>query len=143
MAKLRGYDYEIVYKKGIDNGATDALSRAPSSELIAMTFFALSTELIERIRRSWETNKDCDDLLRAVAAGLGPSKFAVKNDILERGLGWIVVGRDDKVHKDILLLFHASTLGGHSGATATHKKVSSIVYWKGLKRDVREFVRKG
>lgn len=38
--------------------------------------------------------------------------------------------------------FHSSPIGGHSGYLRTYKRLASIVYWEGLKRDVQEFVSK-
>ena len=38
-------------------------------------------------------------------------------------------------------IFHSSGLGGHSGIHATYKRIASILYWKGLWKMVREFVR--
>ena len=38
-------------------------------------------------------------------------------------------------------LFHSSGLGGHSGVHATYQRVAAILYWKGLWKIVREFVR--
>lgn len=39
------------------------------------------------------------------------------------------------------MLFHSSPVGGHSGVAATFQKVTSLLYCRGLKKDVREFVR--
>lgn len=41
IAKLFGYDLEISYKKGVDNGAADALSRLPMASLAAITLSTL------------------------------------------------------------------------------------------------------
>lgn len=58
-----------------------------------------------------------------------------------RKKGKIVVGRDLQLRNDILLLVHASPLGGHSGVSYRLQKVPSLLYWKGLKKGVWEFVR--
>ena len=46
----------------------------------------------------------------------------------------MVVGQDVQLREDLLKLFHSSPEGGHSGATATMKRLGGIVYWKGLKK---------
>jgi hypothetical protein len=37
FTRLLGLQYRIVYKKGVDNGAADALSRVPVAQCTAMT----------------------------------------------------------------------------------------------------------
>ena len=68
-----------------------------------------------------------------------------KNFTLSQGQlkrkGRIVVGKDENVQKKILDLFHTSGLRGHSGIHATYQRISSILYWRGLWKLVREFVR--
>ena len=44
VTKLLGYDYELVYKKGIENRAADALSRQPDTSELAS--FSAPTSLI-------------------------------------------------------------------------------------------------
>ena len=50
------YDYDISYKKGKENVVADALSRLHSRELMALAISSKSTDLMEEIQRSWETN---------------------------------------------------------------------------------------
>ena len=38
-------------------------------------------------------------------------------------------------------VFHSSPNGGHFGATATMKRMGGVAYWKGLKKDVHQFVQ--
>nr|GEU40113.1 retrotransposable element Tf2 [Tanacetum cinerariifolium] len=54
MHKLLGFDYEVVYKKGCDNGAADALSRVQTSELFSIFTTLVSTDLGNKIEASWE-----------------------------------------------------------------------------------------
>ena len=55
--------------------------------------------------------------------------------------GKIVVGNDVTLQIEILNLFHASGLGGHSGVHATYQRIATILYWKRLWKSVRDFVR--
>ena len=52
-----------------------------------------------------------------------------------------MVGSDATLHLDLLKYFHTSTEGGHSRVEAIMRKISIVVYWKGLKRSIKEFVR--
>lgn len=42
MAKLMHFDYEIMYKRGVENSAADALSRVPETMLYALTSYIYS-----------------------------------------------------------------------------------------------------
>lgn len=53
LPKLLGLDYEVVYKKGKENAAVDALSRVHSSELLTMVLSNIHTNLLEKIKVSW------------------------------------------------------------------------------------------
>jgi len=41
----------------------------------------------------------------------------------------------------LLEQFHTSPIGGHEGAFKTFKRLSSEVYWKGMRKDVVEFLK--
>ena len=54
LAKLMVYDFDIVYKKGRENQATDALSRMPSHEILCLAISALSSDLSQQKMSSYE-----------------------------------------------------------------------------------------
>ena len=53
----------------------------------------------------------------------------------------MVVGDDVALRKDLLKYFHSSPDGGHSGMDATSRRIGAMVYWKGMKKATRAFVR--
>lgn len=55
--------------------------------------------------------------------------------------GKIVIGQDPDLRKDILLHYHDSAVGGHSGTQATYKRINQTMYWKGLKNDVYQHLQ--
>lgn len=42
----------------------------------------------------------------------------------------------------ILLEFHDSLTGGHSGILKTYKRINAYFYWKGMKKVIQEYVAK-
>ena len=52
-----------------------------------------------------------------------------------------MVGSDENLRKVMVVHFHTSAVGGHSGVQATLKRINSFFYWKGLKKMVKETVR--
>ncbi|GJW56364.1 gypsy/ty3 retroelement polyprotein [Tanacetum coccineum] len=75
LLKLMGFDYEVVYKKGSENGAADALSRVQTSELFSMVTTLVSTDLAKKIKASWLT----DDKLQGIIIKLQASQLAKRH----------------------------------------------------------------
>jgi hypothetical protein len=64
VTKLFGYDYEIIYKKGKDNVAADALSRKYEDE---GSFFSLSfivLDWLQAIRQEWLQDPKSSQLIQ-------------------------------------------------------------------------------
>ncbi|GKB03304.1 putative mitochondrial protein [Tanacetum coccineum] len=100
LPKLMWFDYGVVYKKGSDNAAADALSRVQSAELLSMVTTLVTTELAKKIEDSW-----CQ-LTRK---------------------GKIVVGNDPELRKELLTHFHEGVVGGHSGIKVTTHKICNAI----------------
>lgn len=52
-----------------------------------------------------------------------------------------MVGQVPHLHQKLFSHFHGSAIGGHSGVHVTRKRISSLLYWKGLTTDVRKWIR--
>ena len=129
-----GFDYEVCYKKWVTNKAADALSRKPA---LLQAITSLQTDLVDKIRQSWYHDAALLSLIQQLQQAVRPqSKFTWSSDQLRRN-GKLVVGQDLQLRKELLDLFHASAVGGHSGVHPTMARICGAVYWKGLKRDVR------
>ncbi|GKA43182.1 putative mitochondrial protein [Tanacetum coccineum] len=54
LPKFMGFDYEIQYKKGVENVTVDALSRIHHSiELFSLISSSITTELYQKIAANW------------------------------------------------------------------------------------------
>lgn len=141
MSKLMHFDYEIRYKKGIENSVADALSRVPEVLTFALTSFVIPLELIAKIKESWKSDPQVQVILSEKQQdGSSHQSFTWSKGELRRK-GRLVVGNDLQLKAQILSIFHESALAGHSGALATYKRISALLYWPKLRKDVREFVR--
>ncbi|KAJ7942659.1 Ty3/gypsy retrotransposon protein [Quillaja saponaria] len=148
LPKLMGMDYEIHYKKGKENIVADALSRVEHSKEVqeteAAVCVAISTvnsDILQRVIDSWETDEFLRELVPKLQAGsIKDSKFTWQEGLLKKR-GKLVVGKNPELRKDLLDLFHASSVGGHSGVQATLKRLQNVFYWKGMQRAVRNLVR--
>ena len=141
LAKLMVYDFDIVYKRGRENRATDALSRMPSHEILCLAISAVSSDLSQQKMSSYEGDLRVQKIIRELVA----DSQAHSNYTWERGQrkrkGRLIVGRNAELKSQIVALFHSSRLGGHSEVHATYQRVSAILYWKGLWKIIREWVR--
>nr|GEW55164.1 hypothetical protein [Tanacetum cinerariifolium] len=115
LPKLMEYDYEMVYKKGSDNGTADALSRLENaSELLSMFVSSITTDLMQRVKSAWATETAVLYIITTLHLGQPAKKhYCWANDTLLRN-GKIVVGQDSNLKTKLLQYFHESTIGGHS-----------------------------
>ncbi|OMO86983.1 Integrase, catalytic core [Corchorus capsularis] len=142
VTKMMGYDYEVQYGKGINNVVTYTLSRKPlatTAQLMAITSF--NSELMGRIQASWETDTKLQQVILKLKQGqTSNSKYTWSGNQLHRK-GKLVVGDDRELRRELLEYFHNSPLGGHAGMQATLSRITSVFYWKGLRKAVRHWVK--
>ncbi|GJV76968.1 retrotransposon-related protein [Tanacetum coccineum] len=75
LPKLMGFDYEIMYKKGSENGAADALSRVNTGgQLLHMVLTSVSSALLPKIVESWSSDTSLKSLIDNLKAGKPVSK---------------------------------------------------------------------
>jgi len=130
----------VLYRKGKDNSAEDALSRV--GHLMAIqAMSSVQPQWIQEVTNSYVTDKEAQDLLaRLTLVSPDIHGFSLDNGVI-RQHGKIWVGHNSAVQTRIIAAMHASPVGGHSGQKATFPRVSNMFAWKGLKRDVVNFVQ--
>jgi hypothetical protein len=140
LVKLLGYDYIIEYKKGRENKAADALSRA----LDMHTTMAITTALpkwITDVTNSYAT----DTYYKELIAKLTVDSTATPNYTLKNGIlcykQKLVVGSDTALQTQIITSLHDSAFGAHSGETATYHRVKLVFHWTCLKKYVISYVK--
>lgn len=139
LHKLWGLQYEIVYRKGSDNLAADALSRRPEGSCFALT--VPISPLFDRVKATWGTDVQLQKVIEDLNQNhLSHPHYTWQQQVLKRK-GRLVVGADSSLRRDLLTYFHADSIGGHSGIHPTFKRLASFFYWKRMEKDVRAFVR--
>ncbi|GKB49139.1 retrotransposon-related protein [Tanacetum coccineum] len=112
LPKLMGFDYEVKYKKRVENAAADALSRVQTEgHLMSAMVVSIPADFITKIKASWHT----DDALQLI-------------------LNQLQSGQQSKKH-------YSCFVGGHSGVKVTTHKLCSFVYWKGMRKEIKKFVK--
>ena len=141
MAKLLGIRYRIVYQKGIDNRAADALSRKPGppqGDLAAITTAVLAW--LEAVQQGYAEDPAAQKLLTRLATSTGDlDGFHLQNGIIKQH-GRIWLGDNVELQKQVLSALHAGAIGGHSGFNATYHRVRQLFTWPGLKHHGKIFV---
>ena len=62
---MMGYDYEVIFRKGVLNVAADALSRISWGELNAIS--VINSDLMQRIQHSWVKDPDMVHLTHSLS----------------------------------------------------------------------------
>ncbi|KAL0540119.1 hypothetical protein IC582_024349 [Cucumis melo] len=138
VSKLLGYSFEVVYKPGLENKATDALSRKPRD----IQLNAISAPYLVDLRVIKE-EVEKDEKLKKVIANLREegeaqaSKFTLKYSHLHYK-NRLVISKTSSLIPVMLNTFHDSVVGGHSEFLRTYKRLASELYWEGMKSDVKK-----
>lgn len=144
LAKLIGYNFEIVYKPGRENVVVDALSRVTESPLVDsfLTISAPSCPIVEQLKTFYSQHLAGQKLIRKLANdSTMQQQFTFRSGLLYFG-DRLFVPKDTQLSHAILEEFHATPMGGHSGIKATLSRISPMFYWPGMHAEVKSYVNK-
>ena len=134
LTKMMGLNYKIVYKKGIDNSAADALSRRPQSVSQVLAISGVQPSWLEEVVESYKDDIKAQELLQQLSVQpKSKNNFQLIQGVL-RYKGCIWVGNDCGLHTKICQAFHDTPLGGHSGFPVTYKRIRALFKWVGMKK---------
>ena len=139
LTKLLGFDFEIVYKPGLDNKAADALSR----QMEVKELYAVSvTTALQLEEIACEVDKDPILLkLRSEVsedATKHPDYSVVQGRLLRQGK--LVIPKTSLLIGVLMSEYHDGKLGGHGGVLKTQRRIGELFYWEGMMTDIRRFV---
>eukprot|EP00261_Vitis_vinifera_P023282 XP_010655166.1 PREDICTED: uncharacterized protein LOC104880390 [Vitis vinifera] len=139
VAKLLGYDYEIIFRPGRENSAADALSRRQESPLLAALHFS-EVDIWKQIREA--SKSDSYVQLLGKKAGDPPHGNLTWRDGLLFYKGKVVVPADHSLRAKLLYEVHDSKVGGHSGILRTYRRLQQQFYWPKMHKAVQKYVQK-
>lgn len=141
LAKLLGYQFEVKYKPGLENKAADALSRCyDEGEMTAIISYPL---WVDRQKLLEEISKDpyIQQLINKVQETPENNPgFVVKQGVLLYQ-GRLVISPQSPSIPWLLEEYHSTPSGGHSGFLRTYRRLADSLYWVGMQRSVKDFVR--
>ena len=121
VAKLLGYNFDVVYKLGLEIKAADALSRvSPTAHLNQLNASSLLDVSILK------SEVDGDEKLKEIVAKLEKGEdvagFTMQNRVLKYK-GRQVISKNSILLPTILHTYHDSVFGEHSGYLRTYRRL--------------------
>lgn len=140
MTRLMGLQFKVVYKKGKENVAVDALSRV--GHLMVLQAILEATPIwIQEVLNSYYTDQEAQALLQYLAIkSPNENGFYLENDVIKKD-NHIWVANNSALRTKLIAAMHSSPIGGHSGIHSTYHNVKHLFHWKGLKQQVEDFVK--
>jgi hypothetical protein len=146
VSKLFGFDFRIEYKRGHENKVVDSLSRIPESnstqEHMSLSLISFPTpSWVLKLKASYLSDQHTTELPHSIQRGEpAPKGFSFQQGlILRKDKLWIV--RSSPFQRQLLDFIHADPTAGHSGYHKTIHRAKANFYWKGMKADIKQFVR--
>jgi hypothetical protein len=140
FTKLLGLQYKIVYKKGVENGAADALSPRPPAGLEVFSASTAAPQWLSEVIQSYNKDPKATKLLTELSVQVSPQGPYSLQQGLIRYKGRVWVGDNVLIQRQIMSALHDSPLGGHSGFPVTYRRIKQIFAWPRLKQSVRDFM---
>lgn len=141
LTKLMGSRYRLVYKKGTNNRATDALSRRAADNSAELCSVSVCVPMwLEEVQAGYASDAHASHLITQLTL----KKDVVPHFSFDAGIlrykGRVWIGNNFALQSRILQSLHASAPGGHSGVQVTYSRIKNLFAWTGLRRIVKEFV---
>lgn len=140
LAKLLGFRFQVIYKLGRKNKVVDVLSRIHEGELSSINSAPVWLQghiLHKEVKKDVEIQQIISHLQHSTKQHPG---FSIQNGVLLYK-GCMVISRSSALISDLLTEFHTTPMGGHSGFLQTYRRLAGNLYWKGMKKTVKEFLQ--
>ena len=140
MTRLMGLQFKVVYRKGKENVAADALSRV--GHLFAIQAVSQTTPAwLQEVLNSYHTDLEAQRLLQMLAVQSPNAQGYSLDNGLIKYKGQIWLANNSALRTKVIASLHSSPIGGHSGIQSTYYKIKSLFHWKGLHKAVEDFVK--
>jgi Integrase zinc binding domain len=144
LCKLLGLNYEVQYKKGVENHGADALSMGRGGHELNNQLDAIIEIVpswLEDLKASYIEDAWATETLLQVAKGEPLGKGVVVHTGLIRKDSRIFMGTHSQWRTQVIQPLHDSSVGGHSGIFGTYQRVRKYFYWSKLKETVLQHVQ--
>jgi transposase InsO family protein len=129
-----------MYKKGVDNRVTDALSRRPHPAVALNAISTCQPAWIEAVVDAYQQDEQARALLqRLVLATEIDNSYTLQQGVIHKN-GRIWLPANSVLQQQIIRELHACPMGGHSGVPVTLRRLKQLFHWKGMAKSVHQFV---
>lgn len=142
FTKLLGLQYRIAYRKGVDNRVADALSRRQHGNQVSLSAISICQPAwLDDIKSSYATNPSAQRWITKLQSGPdSKGRFSLAHDILYfKGRIWL--GGAIQLQEQMMIAFHSSSVGGHSGFPVTYNRLRRLFAWPKMKNMIKQFVQ--
>jgi hypothetical protein len=140
MTRLMGLQFRVQYRKGKENLVVDALSRM--NHLFAIQAVSEAQPVwLQEVLNSYVTDPQAQQLIIRLSITNPDSEGYSLDQGLIKYKNKVWIGNNSALQTKLISALHASAIRGHSGVMATYYRVKQYFTWKGLKRDVDNFVK--
>lgn len=130
LAKLMGFQYEIVYRSGKSNVVVDALSKQGESENVLNTLLTVENPLIIALQQA---NLELEELLK-LKRKCSTNELGFRHSVKDNMMYFedkLVVPNIKELKYQILTTFHAITKADQGGILKRNKAISEVFHWNG------------
>lgn len=139
MTRLMGLQFKVVYKKGKENTAADALSRV-SHLLDIQAVSEVKPLWVQEVLNAYATDPRAQQLLvELVVHSPDEQGFSLDQGVIKQN-GRVWISNNSALQTKLIAVMHSSAIGGHSGTKATYQRLKRLFCYKGMKTDVDSFV---
>lgn len=142
FSKLLGLKYQIIYRRGKENAAADALSRKIHEQVLAVAAVSTCQPVwVHEVVEGYGNDAEAQELLRKLVLSTDqPQLYSLGNGVIKHK-GRIWIGNNIPLQHKIFRAFHSSSVGGHSGAPVTYTHLKQLFVWPGMKKQVKHLVQ--
>jgi len=142
VTKASHYKYIVEYKKGKEHVAADGLSRRDEVDSPSLlTVVAVESDWIQQVREMVISDNYFEDIKIKLDGGkLDPRLYQKKSGLIDYN-GRILISPNSTLTQVLILEHHDTPQGGHSGYAKFLQRLKKVVYWKGFKNSVRDYIK--
>lgn len=108
---------------------------------MALALSAIHSTLLQEIHHSWQQDTSLQQMVTRLQQDLNSHPAFTWAQGQLKNNGKLMVGRSAELRNKLISWYHNSAQGGHSGVTATLKRLSGLFYWAGMQKDVAAYVK--